>query len=700
MLCEKDAMSEKNVRKDLLFLRGLLSRLGPRYISLVNIPGVLAAIPTTALGVYYVTTTVPFTPQQVNILGIILGILIPPVAALGFLNFSRSSVAIRAVLAARPGQPVSPETEARAWQEVTRFSLRAATFTFFSLFLCLTVPGTIAFVILARLKITHVPYLLFGNLITITWVSIYHYFLTEWALWPVRERLLPPSPEVQQRYMAGVGIQSRMLVVYTALILTTLLMVATIAYRKSEEALAPGANPVLVLQSMQNHIIFVSLLSLFVSLGFSLLLSRSVAVPLRRLTGVMAEVGRGNLGLRGEVVSTDETGRLTVAFNQMVSQLQVLQTGLEEQVARRTAELARRTAQLEAAATVAREAAEIRDLDTLLNETVRLISDRFGFYHAGIFLLDERGEYAVLQAASSEGGRRMLARGHRLAVGKVGIVGTVAGTGKPRIALDVGADAVFFDNPDLPLTRSEMALPLKVGERVIGVLDVQSEEPEAFTQEDVAVLQAMADQIALAVENARTLEQMQRTLRELERATGEYTREAWRTVQRARRWVGRRYRRLVAEPAEEPTEEARRALSEGRSVLQPLHEEGDGRVVGTRLAVPMKLRGRVIGVLNLRFAAPEVPPETVQMVEAIADRLTLALENARLLEETRRHAERDRMIAEITARVRASMDPETILRTALRELGAALGADRVMVRMMNPSHSEEVESGSRVVSGP
>jgi GAF domain-containing protein/HAMP domain-containing protein len=474
----------------------------------------------------------------------------------------------------------------------------------------------------------------------------------------------------------------------------------TIAYRKSEEALAPGANPVLVLQSMQNHIVFVSLLGLFVSLGFSLLLSRSVAVPLRRLTGVMAEVGRGNLGLRGEVVSTDETGRLTVAFNQMVSQLQALQAGLEEQVARRTAELARRTAQLEAAATVARRAAEIRDLDTLLNETVRLISDRFGFYHAGIFLLDERGEYAVLQAASSEGGRRMLARGHRLAVGKVGIVGTVAGTGKPRIALDVGADAVFFDNPDLPLTRSEMALPLRVGERVIGVLDVQSEEPEAFTQEDVAVLQTLADQIALAVENARTLEQMQRTVRELERATGEYTREAWRTVQRARRWVGRRYRRLVAEPAEEPTEEARRALSEGRSVLQPLHEEGDGRVVGTRLAVPMKLRGRVIGVLNLRFAAPEVPPETVQMVEAIADRLTLALENARLLEETRRHAERDRMIAEITARVRASMDPETILRTALRELGAALGADRVMVRMMNPSHSEEVESGSRVVSGP
>ncbi|MGB9777654.1 MAG: GAF domain-containing protein, partial [Anaerolineae bacterium] len=376
----------------------------------------------------------------------------------------------------------------------------------------------------------------------------------------------------------------------------------------------------------------------------------------------------------------DALSRLRLTSRELEEQRRTL----EDQVAARTADLARRTAQLEAAATVARRAAAIRDVQALLDETVRLISDRFGFYHVGIFLLDERGEYAVLQAASSEGGQRMLARGHRLRVGEVGIVGHVAGTGQPRIALDVGADAVFFDNPDLPRTRSEMALPLKVGERVIGVLDVQSEEPAAFTDEDVAVLQTMADQIALAIENARTLEQMERTVQELERVYGEYTREAWQTVRRTRRWVGRRYRRLVPESAEELTEEARRALSEGRSVLQPLREEGDGRVTGTLLAVPMKLRGQVIGALNLRFAAPEVPPEAVQMVEAIADRLALALENARLLEETRRHAERDRRIAEITAKVRASMDPETILRTAARELGAALGVDRVVVHMSPP----------------
>jgi len=693
-----DRMSKQRTRLDWSLMSRFLSRWRAQYIWRMTALAEIAFVLAAAIGIYYVMATVVLTREQTLSLVALVGILATIANISGILYARRSTARLREFLRVSAGRLSAGEEEA-VWREATAFPWRFARFAFANTVLVVGVPGIVVAYALLGVRLSSIPYLFVGGFVATTWFAIYSYFVMEWLLWPVRQEIPSRSSSLRQQYLAGPGIQTRMLVVYTALILTALLMVGTIVYRKSEQAVAPGANPVLVLQTMQGHILFISLLSLFLSVGFSLLLARLIANPIQRLATTMAEVEKGDLSRRGEVISTDETGRLTIAFNQMVNQLQVLQTGLEDQVAARTAELARRTAQLEAAATVARRAAEIRDLDTLLNETVRLISDRFGFYHAGIFLLDEGGEYAVLQAASSEGGQRMLARGHRLAVGKVGIVGTVAGTGQPRIALDVGADAVFFDNPDLPLTRSEMALPLKVGERVIGVLDVQSEEPEAFTQEDVAVLQTMADQIALAIEDARLLERMQRTLQELERATGEYTREAWRNVQRARRWVGRRYRRLVSEPAEEWTEEARRALSEGRPVLQPFREEGDGRVIGTLLAVPMKLRGQVVGALNMRFATPEVPPEVVRMVEEIADRLALALENARLLEETRRHAERDRMIAEITARVRASMDPETVLRTALRELGAALGADRVMVRMMSPSHSEEVGSRSPGVSG-
>jgi methyl-accepting chemotaxis protein len=215
--------------------------------------------------------------------------------------------------------------------------------------------------------------------------------------------------------------------------------------------------------------------------------------------------------------SQDEMGDLARAFNQMIAYLRAA----AQQIQQRATELAKAKETLQAAAQVAREATAIRDVDQLLDQTTRLISERFGFYHAGIFLLDEAGEYAVLRAASSQGGQRMLARAHQLKVGETGIVGHVTGSGEPRIALDVGEDAAFFDNPDLPGTRSEMALPLKVQERVIGALDVQSTEPEAFGEDDVAVLLVMADQLAIAIENARLLHATQQTVYELSSAVSE-----------------------------------------------------------------------------------------------------------------------------------------------------------------------------------
>lgn len=174
-----------------------------------------------------------------------------------------------------------------------------------------------------------------------------------------------------------------------------------------------------------------------------------------------------------------------------------------------------RALQLAAASEVARDATAILDVERLLDEAVWRISERFGFYHAGVFLLDDKREYAVLHAASSEGGRCMLERGHKLKVGEVGIVGFVTDTGEPRIALDVGQDAVHFSNPDLPDTRSEMAVPLAMRGQVIGALDVQSTDVSAFTDGDVATLQIIADHLANAIENARLYEKLQQEAKQL-----------------------------------------------------------------------------------------------------------------------------------------------------------------------------------------
>jgi len=397
--------------------------------------------------------------------------------------------------------------------------------------------------------------------------------------------------------------------------------------------------------AMRRLIVIVPLVALLV-------ISIAGGVTAASLRGIVAGIGvlsrsaqrlaGGHLEERVPERGVEEIRFLARTFNDMAAELQQLYAGLERLVAQRTAELARRTAQLEAASYVARRAAEIRDLDTLLDETVRLISDRFGFYHAGIFLVDEAREYAVLRAASSEGGQRMLARGHRLAVGEVGIVGYVAGTGKPRIALDVGEDAVFFSNPDLPHTRSEMALPLKVGERVIGVLDVQSEEPAAFTEEDVSVLQTLADQVALAIENARLLQETQDRLREVEALTGQAVRAGWQQMASARPGLGYIYDGVEVRPKEQASLPEETALG---------------------LTLPLQLTGgEMVGRVVLAFSDRSPADEEVALARAVAEQAALALESARLFQETRR------TLAEMEAMYRASQvistasTPDEVLR--------------------------------------
>ncbi|MBC7225973.1 MAG: GAF domain-containing protein [Thermoflexales bacterium] len=448
-------------------------------------------------------------------------------------------------------------------------------------------------------------------------------------------------------------------------------------------------------QILRQGVYGAGVIALFVGLaafGFFWLnreVGRRVIRPIQGLSDAAAEMEKGGVVERGELQTSlarpDEIGVLARAFLEASLRIREAIDTLEQRVNERTADLARRTAQLEAAAYVARSAAEIRDVDILLDETVRLISERFGFYHAGIFLVDEAGEYAVLRAASSEGGRRMLARGHRLAVGRVGIVGYVAGTGKPRIALDVGKDAVFFDNPDLPLTRSEMALPLKVGDRVIGVLDVQSEEPAAFTEEDVAVLQTMADQIAVAIENARLLEESRRALEELRALYGERVREAWGRMEGLPPALV--YDRVAITPVEvpPPVPAVEEALRQGRVVA--LHELDNGRAV---LAAPLRLYDEVIGAIALEETDEARPwtEDEIALVQAVSEQVALALESARLYQmEQRRRFVAD-TLQEIARLVGSTLDLEEVTHRLLDQLERLIPFDVAVIHLLRGERRE------------
>lgn len=356
--------------------------------------------------------------------------------------------------------------------------------------------------------------------------------------------------------------------------------------------------------------------------------------------------------------------------------LEELSRNLEDRVAERTRDLERRATQLKIAAEVGSAAASLRDVRSLFSQVVRLISMRFGFYHTGIFLLDESGNYAVLQAASSEGGQRMLERHHQLRVGQEGIVGSVAQTGQPRISLDVGQDAVFFDNPDLPETRSEMALALVAGGRVLGVLDVQSAEEAAFTREDVDTLQLVVDQLAIALENARLIEESAAALEAARRAYGEVDIQAWK--RRSAREAGIAFRssgrgNVTAVSSEDWSVGSRRAVQEARPVLT---EDG------IALSVPISVRGQPIGAIRLVKSNQTGWIESeIQVAQLLSDQLSSALDSARLYDEAQGRAERERAIADISARIGSAVDVDHVLRSTAEELGKLIGESEVVIQL-------------------
>jgi GAF domain-containing protein len=326
-----------------------------------------------------------------------------------------------------------------------------------------------------------------------------------------------------------------------------------------------------------------------------------------------------------------------------------------------------------------------RDIEKLLPLITRLLSDRFGFYHVGIFMLDEARKYAVLKASNSAEGQRMLEHGHRLEVGQVGIVGNVAAAGLPRVASDVGEDAVYFNNPNLPETRSEIAMPLIARNQIIGVIDVQSKDSNTFSKERATILAILADQIAIVIENSRLYSENERALAEAQAFSKQFGSQAWEKVFQEQQ-IGYLHSASGDKRLSDPIdwEEGRQAIINGETVIQASDKTTNREAA---LAIPLRVREQIIGVLDIRSTETERvwQQEEITIIQAIADRVGLALENARLFEETTGRANRERTVTEITNRIRSTTDPEVMLQTALEELKRALGANNIQIRPYNPS---------------
>jgi len=399
-------------------------------------------------------------------------------------------------------------------------------------------------------------------------------------------------------------------------------------------------------------------------------------------TGVLMSFGLILIGL-GRFRTSTEKIRLGEIQN-INRELESIKSSLEERVVERTKELEfrsndlsnanlrneQRAKQFEAISLVSAAISSFRTLEDVLPKVTELISQYFGFYQVGIFLNDANNEYAILSAANSDGGKQMISRGHQLKVGEQGIVGFAISTGKPRIALDVGEDAVYFGNPELPDTRSEMALPLKISDTVVGALDVQSSEPSAFGEEDISVLSLLADQVSMAIENARLFDQARRSLAESEALYRQYLRQAWQRLPKEQNLAGFRYNSRGAAPIEKKKQE------DSNTTVEKVEEETNS----PQISVPISIRGETIGTLAIQVpGTSDINDDQMDLVNAVAERVALSAENARLFEETTRRAERERLVSDITVKIRSTNDPDAMIETALDELKQALGATKVQL---------------------
>jgi GAF domain-containing protein/HAMP domain-containing protein len=598
-------------------------------------------------------------------------------------------------------------------------------------------------------------------------------------------RLLPPgSPEKLSTNLPG--FETALNNYQTQPFFSTYLAAASVDNILIQGAIAPMETQAWTVAYVQDQAAFVApinaqaranvVLTLVIAVlvaGFAVFMAQTLSGPIARLTQVAETIAGGNVNIQAKVESQDEIGKLAGAFNRMTGQLREFIGTLESRVAERTRNL-------ELAAEVGRTVSQVRALDVMLKEAVDLIRKQFDLYYAQVYLVNPSQTALVLKAGTGNVGVELLKRSHQLTLNASSLNGRAAVEKKPVVISDTAESATFKPNPLLPYTRSEMAVPLLVGERVVGVLDMQSEHPGALKEEALSAFEAMAGQLAIAIQNATLLEEAQRARAEVEAQARRLTRANWvdyldaihqpeetgfvfeqntisplshaektqtagnalvapisvtgeslgnlivemeggspiaRTdelVNAIARQVAEHIESLrLLDTAEryraEAEEASRRVTREGwkdymetktgdsLSYIYDLtkvkeHDREALQSEDSGVTLPLKIRDETIGNLSIHGVKPD-DSESIELANAVAERLSAHIENLRLSQQTLERAQREQILRQITSAVRGSTDPETIIRTAVRELGGIFGR-KTMIQIKTVKKEAPSDSGS------
>ena len=630
-----------NSLKKTPLLEKLLHRTGEWYLIVVIILTEMLASTGVMVGGFLIATNADLDVEQ--LIKLIRWIAISRVVSSTVLVIATYFIYKNIRLALRSWKetkkkPSGTEANINIWEQLTVLPERYSLLVVFVL-LSFIFPTVISQTTALNITTDQLIYSLLGVSAAILSSAIFSWFLLGYFLKPVYKVLYPQTTKEKLILPIGFSIATKMQSITLSLMVLAILIIAPIGYHQTAQALKTGDPKVLV--EMQVQSLLFSLAIIAFGLLLSYLFARSVTSPLEHLIDTFKKIEAGDLAQRADITSSDESGGLTVYFNSMVSRLDELQRSLETQIAQRTG-------QIQASAEVGRIVSSILDPDELIEKVVNLITERLDYYYASIFLISSDGYWAEIKSATGEAGKALQEKKHRLSISGKSMVGSAINLRKARIAHDAGAEAVRFDNPLLPNTRSEIALPLIAGGRVLGALDAQSTEANAFGEEVVETLQGMADQVAVALENARLFQESEQALREI---------RASHQAQLGKAWA-------------ETLAEGELEFSTGQKSLSNKDS----------LNIPLALRDQVIGEIILE-GSPDWVTEDQDWIEAVATQAALALENARLLEDSQQLALQERLVAEITSKIWSSTTPDGILKIAIRELGNALGASEAVIEL-------------------
>ena len=539
-----------------------------------------------------------------------------------------------------------PEDDLSAWREITSLSWRYGVASILVIFIIAILP--ILFIASsstpqsATLNAPASLYVLIGGIVALFGSVIFATILIERLTLPLRLILLPKDFETQLEGHSGLLLNGKFLVLTLGLVIIAVLLIGPIGYHQTFQALYLDISSMEVFRELRVQSVIFGVLTLILGAGFSYYTAKSVSDPIYDLIRVFNKIEQGDLTQRVPVRATDELGIVTVQFNRMVSRLETLQSTLEQQVAERTKQLA-------ATNEVGRVAATSLDPEQLFPKIMPLFQEQFGYYFAAIYLVDPSGKWAELKEATGEAGKVLKQNHHRLDTSGKSMVATAIREHTTRIAQATSEEKQRVDNPLLPYTRSEVALPLIVGERVLGALNVQSTKESDFGPQVVETMKNMVGQVAIAMENARLFQEAQQMIREMRTVQQQYLLEGWSGFSEENKNL--EYR--LGDEAEEDSK---------------------------KLEIPISLRDQTLGQIMLE-GKEEWTPEQHSLVNAIATQAAIALENARLVSESRQIALRERMVAEINSKIWSSATIDSVLQTVVKELGRRLDASSATVEL-------------------